>query len=231
MNNTLMALAEMMQAAFAAHAPKAYQAGRLKIRQKYGVIKPWGQKDNVNISVLLNRHAEELAKAMAKAEARLVKGESIEEVVAGFLSRVDSWSWALFPAMTLGMTTSLESNRQEIAAKLPPGKKPNLLGMSSPDSIGIIWHIVDQDACRVCQYLNGRWFDAREAYDLASRVHPNCRCPKEFDVGTPDEATVGPIEDYKPGTISDVYRNLNVSGLAQARMSRVRRANTARGKI
>ena len=233
MNRTLQRMAGEMQNQFASYLPKAYQAGRLKVYRKYGVLKPWSVRDNTNISLLLNRHAEELAKSMAKAEIQLLDGYSLDHVITNFIGRVSSWSWALYPAMTLGMNSAIDSSRHEIVAQLPPGKIPhtNLLAPYSANQIGIIWHIVDLEACRVCQYLNGRWFDAREAYNLAAHVHPGCRCPKEFDVGTPDEATVGPIPGYHPGSARDIYSNLNISGLAQARVSRVRRTNTARGKI
>ena len=67
-----------------------------------------------------------------------------------------------------------------------------------------------------------------EYYANGILVH-NCRCPPNFDVGTPDEAIVAPIPGYKPGTAEDVYKDLNIAGLAQARISKARRI-IARGK-
>jgi hypothetical protein len=93
----------------------------------------------------------------------------------------------------------------------------------SGKDIGIIWYTAeDSKVCPRCQYLAGRWFDAKEAYDIASKFHPHCRCPAHFDVGTPDEALVGPIPDYKPGTAQDVYRDLGIEGLISKRISRAR---------
>jgi hypothetical protein len=83
--------------------------------------------------------------------------------------------------------------------------------------IGIIWQIADGDACPFCQYLNGRWFDAKDAYKIVSTICPSCRCSKEFDVGLPEEALVGPIPSYRPGTSQDIHIDLNIDRLISAR--------------
>jgi hypothetical protein len=118
----------------------------------------------------------------------------------------------------MGMATATDESRNEIA------RQENI----PASDIGIIWlNSEDERVCKVCLYLAGRWFDAHEAYDIASKVHGGsntCRCPPHFDVGVPREALVGPIPDYKPGTSADV-----LSGLAQTRIN-LSRNIVARGK-
>ena len=230
-----------MQKQFAMYAPRAYQAGKLKVQRKYNLVKPWGERDNANIAVLLSRHAEEVSMSMAKAEQLIATGVSVQDVIAGYIARAGAWSWALFPAMAMGMTASVDDNRQEISAQLPPppGQLSGQVALVPANDIGIIWHTAgDGRVCKVCDFLNGRWFDGKEAVDLASKVHVHCRCNQYWDVGTPDEALVGPIPDYKPGTAQDIYSNLNIAGLAQARheanrqeLNRVRRQNTPRAGV
>ena len=239
MNETLSTLAEQMQKQAIQFLPKAYLAGKLKAQRRFGILSKWSDRDRANIILLLNRHAEELSKAMVTAETRIAAGETLASIIETFAGRVGAWSWALYPAMSLGMTSYVDDNRTEIAEMLPPPPAEQGQVARVPENdIGIIWHIVDETACKICHYLNGRWFDAHEAYSLAASTHPNCRCVRAFDVGTPDEALVGPIPDYKPGTAQDIYANLNIAGLAQARaqtgrqeMNRVRRQNTPRGVL
>ena len=120
----------------------------------------------------------------------------------------------MYPAMAMGMAAGVDDSRTEIAK-----------AESIPASdIGIIWSTRDDDkVCSKCQFLNGRWFDAKEAYALVATVHPGCRCPPTWDVGTPDEAIVGPIEGYKPGTAQDIYRDLNIEGVTKGRVAKARR--------
>ena len=241
MNEILSDMASDIQTQFAAYLPKAYQTGRIKAERKYGVISggmAWDDRDNANIALLLNRHAEELSKSMANAEQQVNDGKPINEVIQNFIGRVSSWSWALFPAMALGMAAFVDDNRQAITETIRE-RQPDLLEPIHPSDIGIIWHTAgDGRVCKICDFLNGRWFDAKEAYDIAAKTHPGCRCGHYFDVGTPDEALVGPIDNYHPGSSQDIYRDLHVHGLAQARnqtarreTNRVRRQNTPRAQV
>ena len=240
MNPVLANLSEEMQRQATQFLPQAYLRGKLKAQRKFGILSSWGDKDKANVILLLNRHAEELSKAMVTAEGRMAEGAALDSIIQTFIGRAGSWSWALFPAMALGMTAYVDENRDDIADKLPPppNQQPGQIAPVAPGDIGIIWHIVDENACKVCHFLNGRWFDGKEAYDLASKVHPHCRCPRAFDVGLPSDAFVGPIPDYKPGTAADIYSNLNIAGLAQARheenrqeLNRIRRQNTPRARV
>ena len=170
-----------MQKQFAMYAPRAYQAGKLKVQRKYNLVKPWGERDNANIAVLLSRHAEEVSMSMAKAEQLIATGVSVQDVIAGYIARAGAWSWALFPAMAMGMTASVDDNRQEISAQLPPppGQPSGQIALVPANDIGIIWHTAgDGRVCKVCDFLNGRWFDGKEAVDLASKVHPHCLLPE-----------------------------------------------------
>lgn len=219
MNPVLSELAKQIQLAAARFIPLAYALGRKKAAKKYGV-KPWGEKDNVNVTMLLNRHAEELAQSMARIEESASQGESLSALIGGLINRAGSWSWALSPAVAMGLASYVDDARQDIA---------EVEGLPAAN-IGIIWYTAeDARVCKRCLYLSGRWFDAKEAYALASTIHRNCRCSAHFDVGTPDEALVGPIPGYKPGTAQDVYRDLHVDGLVSARDKRAREI-IARGK-
>lgn len=213
MNETLSNLAQEIQKQAESFIPKAYRLGQKKAQTRYGIVKPWGDRDNVNIALLLNRHAEELSKSMAKIDQIVSQGGSLEQGINSLLARVSSWAWVLAPALAMGLAEYTSSNRQEIAATE---------GISV-DDIGIIWLTArDARVCPKCQYLNGRWFDAKQAYEVAATIHPGCRCPQHFDVGVPSEAMVGPIPGYRPGTAQDVYRDLNIEGLAKVRQSQVK---------
>ena len=212
MNPVLSDLAKKLQLAAAAFIPLAYTLGRKKAEKKYGA-RPWGEKDNVNVATLLNRNAEELSKSMAAIELKVSEGAVIGGLIDNLLGRVGSWSWVLSPALAMGLASYVDDARQDIA---------RVEALPASD-IGIIWYNAeDAKVCQRCLYLSGRWFDAKEAYALASTIHPNCRCSAYFDVGTPDEALVGPIPGYKPGTAQDVYSDLHVDGLVAARNRRAR---------
>ena len=178
MNPVLADLSEQMQKQATSYLPKAYLVGKLKAQRRVGILSKWSDRDRANIILLLNRHAEELSKAMVTAETRIAAGETLASILETFAGRVGAWSWALYPAMSLGMTSYVDDNRTEIAEMLPPPPAEQGQVARVPENdIGIIWHIVDETACKICHYLNGRWFDAHEAYDLAAAVHPNCLLP------------------------------------------------------
>lgn len=213
MNQTLSELAQQIQKRAGIYIPLAYTLGRQKVLKRYNVNRPWGTIDQVEVELLLHRHSEELAKSFAKIEERVSQGEDLADLLNGLTKRLPTWSWVLYPALAAGMAAGVNETRREIS------HEENI----PADDIGIIWYNAkDNRVCDTCLYLTGRWFDAREAYDLASKTHQNCRCPTFFDIGTPDEAIVAPIAGYRPGTAQDVYRDLNVAGLAQARISRAR---------
>jgi hypothetical protein len=223
MEPVLMELAAEMQKAANSYIPKAYEIGRAKAQAKYGVVKPWGESDNVNVELLLTRHAAELSTSMARVEQAANAGKPLAGLIDGLLKRASAWSWTLFPAMAMGLAAYVEQNRTEIAVveKIPAS------------DIGIIWLTAeDERVCKKCLYLAGRWFPAKQAYEIATTIHPGCRCSRFFDVGTPDEAMVGPIPGYRAGTADDVYRDLNVEGVGNLTKEREKRARRiiARGK-
>jgi len=201
MNPILAAMGQTLATLAAIYIPRAYRLGKDKARRKYGpAVAPWGDADNANLEILLSRHGNELARALAIIEHNASTGTVALGIgLAALANRSGSWAWVLSPAMAMGISAAVNGARMEISREegLPP------------DEIGIIWYTAkDTRVCKKCEYLAGRWFDAHEAYELAAQIHPNCRCPASFDIGTPDEALVGPIPGYRPGTIQDIYRDL-----------------------
>ena len=76
--------------------------------------------------------------------------------------------------------------------------------------IGRIWYTEKDDhVCPKCQYLNGRWFDTKDAHMIASLMGCGCRCSAQFDLGTPERAIVGPVPGYRPGTGEAIYHKLD----------------------
>ena len=217
MDPVLAKLAEDMQKLASQWIPRSYQLGKEKGQRRYNVIRPWGDRDNVNVALLLEAHSHQLAKTMAGMEIATAAGSSLSTLLEGLAGRSATWSWVLSPALAMGLASYVDETRAEIGqAEAIPA-----------NDIGVIWLTAeDQRVCSKCLYLAGRWFDARTAYDIAARIHPGCRCPAHFDVGTPDEAMVGPLETYRPGTAQEVYQNLHISELAGARVKRARRMNT-----
>lgn len=235
MDPILAQLAAEIQKQAAVFLPKAYQTGKLKGVKKYGIVTAgniWNAADNANVALLLNRHADELKKAMVRAELQINAGVPVEDVIFALMSRLKTWSWVVYPAMALGMVSYVDQNRTEIHRQENVQRQlANRPLIDRPNDIGIIWEVVDAHACKVCLYLAGRWFDAKQAYDLAAKVHPNCRCPQAFRIGTPDEALVGPVPGYRPGTSQDIYNDLNVHGLTQSRINKARAMSTPRGEV
>lgn len=225
MNARLSAIAAGMQTAAQSYIPKAYQLGREKAQSKYGTVVPWSDADNVNVELLLNRHAQELEASMVTLELQAAEGKPVQDLIKRLINRAASWAWVLSPALAMGLAAYINAARNEI------GRAEGL----EPNDIGIIWLTAeDEKVCKKCLYLAGRWFPAKQAYEIASTIHIGCRCSRFFDVGIPSEAMVGPIPGYKPGTADDVYRNLGadtISGLAQERINRARRLNIRRGKL
>jgi hypothetical protein len=75
MNPVFSQLAQQIQAQAADFLPRAYALGKKKTQQKWGISAgQWTDKDNANISLLLTRHADELAKSMAALEQRANAG-------------------------------------------------------------------------------------------------------------------------------------------------------------
>lgn len=201
MNPRLVEVGKIIQMLASRYIPRAYALGRGKVSSKYRLFKPWDASDNANIEVLLNRHGIELAKSLANMETALAEGETLETLIEGLLDRTGLWAWVLSPAMAAGMAAGVDDSRREIARQegLPV------------DEIGIIWLTAeDEKVCKKCLYMAGRWFDAHHAYDIASTIHPHCRCPAHFDVGTPSEAMVGPLPGYRPDRLGLVYGDLGL---------------------
>lgn len=215
MNPVLSGMAKALATLAALYIPRAYRMGKDKARRKYaGAVPAWGDADAANVEILLSRHGEELARTLAGIEAAAAMGEmTLGAGLAALANRSGSWSWVLSPALAMGLAAGIDGARMEISREedLPP------------EEIGIIWYAAeDARVCKKCLYLAGRWFDAHEAYEIAATIHPNCRCPASFDIGTPSEALVGPIPEYRPGTAQDIYRDLGVSGLIRDREKRAR---------
>ena len=95
--------------------------------------------------------------------------------------------------------------------------------VSNNEPVGIIWYTAEDDrVCYQCDYLNGRWFPSEQAYQIASSIHPNCRCPAHFIIGTPSDASVGPIGDYNANsTADDIFSHIGEE--ARNRYNRERR--------
>ncbi len=221
MNNNLQNLAENMMLLTNRYLPRAYQLGKDKAERKYGIISAWGDRDNINIMLLLERYKSELAKSMAKAEVALTKGFSLTDIIKNFIARAGVWSWVLSPAMAMGLAAGIEQNRTEI------GRAENL----EPSDIGIIWYNAeDERVCDKCLYLTGRWFNAKDAYEICKTIHFGCRCSRFFDVGTPDEAIVGPMPGYRAGTAQDIYRDLSIEGSISKRFRRASQYATPTSK-
>lgn len=243
MNSILADLAETMQKQAGTYIPQAYALGKAKGQSKYGTSVPWSDMDNVNVELLLNRHAEELQQAFVGIEQRINEGHSLKDELTKLVKRAASWAWVLSPALAMGLAAYVNTNRQLIAESIsteerqttePPvwNKPKQTVEMIEPNDIGVIWlNARDQRVCKRCLYLSGRWFPAKQAYEIAATIHPGCRCPSSFDIGTPDEATVGPIPGYKPGTAQDIYRDLNIDGSIRDSMRRARNASTPRGQV
>ena len=96
-------------------------------------------------------------------------------------------------------------------------------GVYNGEPVGVIWFTAEDDrVCRKCDFLNGRWFPAEQAYQLASSIHPHCRCPQHFRVGVPSDALVGPIGDYNANSTADDILS-HIGEQAQSRYNQGRR--------
>jgi len=216
MNPALADLAVSMQRLATQYIPRAYALGRDKILKRYGQILAWGERDNANLEILLSRHAKELQRAMAALELKIGQGATVEQAVG--LINENLWTWALSPATAVGIAAGVDASRAIIA------RAENL----DPSDIGVIWLTAeDAKVCKKCLYLAGRWFNAKDAYEIAATIHPHCRCPAHFDVGVPSEALVGPLPNYRAGTSEQVFENLG-SVIDQAIAARNRTANQYR---
>ena len=168
MNPALVSLAAQIQANFAKYAPKAYQLGKAKAQRKYGIIQPWGERDTVNVELLLIQHAAALSRSMALIESKASQGVPVASLIEGLISRASSWSWALAPALSMGLAAYVDQTRTAIAEQESTPKQ-----IMEPNDIGIIWWTAeDVKVCEKCNYLSGRWFDAHHAYEIANTVHP-----------------------------------------------------------
>ena len=217
MNPILEMLASQIQGLASSYIPIAYALGKKKAARR-GLIKPWSDKDSANVEMLLIRHAQELQGTMVTLEQGIVEGMTAEEAVKQLLKRVSLWAWVLSPALAAGLSAGVDENRNEIA------EDENI----PATEVGVLWYTAeDAKVCKRCEYLAGRWFPAKQAYELAATVHPRCRCPAHFDVGIPSDTTVGPIPGYQAGTIDSVYHNLGQIDHYVAKRARLARAAAA----
>lgn len=168
MNPALVSLAAQIQTAAAQYIPKAYALGKLKAQKKYKLVQPWGERDAVNVELLLIQHAAAVSRSMAAIELQASQGKPIVDLLQGLINRASSWSWALAPALSMGLATYVDQNRNEISREESTEAKP-----LDANDIGIIWWTAeDVKVCEKCNYLSGRWFDAHHAYEVANTVHP-----------------------------------------------------------
>ena len=217
MNPILEILATQIQSLATTYIPIAYAMGKKKAARR-GKLKPWSDKDSANVEMLLIRHAQELQGTMVSLEQGVNEGMTLEEAVNNLLSRVSSWAWVLSPTLAAGLSAGVDENRIEFA------EDENI----PAQDVGVLWYTAeDGKVCKRCDYLAGRWFPAKQAYELAATVHPNCRCPAHFDVGIPSEALVGPIPGYQAGTIDSVFHNLGQIDSRIAKRARLSRAAAA----
>lgn len=206
MNPALEDLGKRLLALAGRFIPLGYTLGRQKAQRRYGVDLPWTDADNVAVNTLMEQNADALAEWLARQDAALTAGADLGDVLEGMAAHAGSWAWVLSPALAMGLSRYVEEARPEIARQETEG------GLAvSADEIGVIWwNSRDDRVCPICRDLTGRWFAAKEAYELASSLHFGCRCSAHFDVGTPDEAVVGPRAPFRTGTVAQWMRQYGV---------------------
>ena len=163
MNPILALLANEMQQLASLYIPLSYAIGKKKAARR-GSIKPWSAKDSAIVELLLIRHAQELQGTMVTLEQGIAEGMTLQDAVNSLLSRVSAWAWVLSPTLAAGLSAGVDENRAEIAEEE---------GLPVQD-IGVLWYTAeDGKVCKRCDYLAGRWFPAKQAYEIAATIHPN----------------------------------------------------------
>ena len=226
----------------------AYYIGMKQAMKQTGIEHKWDETDQANVQLLQDQFRKQLEEKMNSIR-RLADKDEIENALSKLISQAHTWAWTASPALAMGKTRIaqlLQATRQatlgmvaEESVEFRENAMQILRDMTQEDSqeigvvagsgvyngepVGIIWYTAEDDrVCYQCNYLNGRWFPSEQAYQLASSIHPNCRCPAHFDIGVPSDALVGSIGDYNANsTADDIFSHIGEE--ARNRYNRERR--------
>lgn len=227
----------------------AYYIGiQQALKQTGGRIQhKWDATDQANVQLLVDQFRKQMDARMNEIR-QLSDPQEIETALQKLARQASTWAWTASPALALGkmrVAQLLEAARQAQAAmaaeetveftnevnriidELSDGGQvipEEGSGVYNGEPVGVIWFTAEDDrVCNKCDYLNGRWFPAQQAYQLASSIHPHCRCPQHFRVGVPSDALVGPIGDYNANsTADDIFSDIG-RAVARGREARPRR--------
>lgn len=225
----------------------AYYIGLQRGLKQVGITDhKWDDTDQANVQLLVDQFQKQLDIKINEIR-QLSDPEQIEQALQDLSRRASTWAWTASPALALGMNRVaqlVESARQarlamvaeesveftnevnRIIDELSDGGRvipQEGSGVYNGEPVGVIWFTAEDDrVCRKCDFLNGRWFPAEQAYQLASSIHPHCRCPQHFRVGVPSDALVGPIGDYNANSTADDILS-HIGEQAQSRYNQGRR--------
>jgi len=219
------------------HLPNAYYIGMQQALKEMRITHKWDEKDQVNVNELLEQFRIEVLNKVGAIS--MLPKEQIIPALKQFSRHATSWAWTSSPAMALGKLRVVElvnalkqEQRLQLANSIEQSTGNQLINgdfnltndakpTHDPDNepIGLIWYTEHDDkVCSKCDFLNGRWFAGNMAYQLASSIHPNCRCSANFHLGYPSDAPVGPIGDYNANsTIDDIFSQIGGGLRANAR--------------
>jgi len=233
----------------------AYYIGiQQALKQTNGrIAHKWDETDQANVQLLVDQFRKQIEAKMNDIR-QLSDPEEIETALQKLARQASTWAWTASPALALGKMrvaqlieaarqardTMLASESVEFMSEVdriidelsdgglvPPEEGS---GVYAGEPVGVIWFTAEDDrVCTKCDYLNGRWFSAQQAYQLASSIHPHCRCPQHFRVGIPSDALVGPIGDYNANSTADDILS-HIGEEAQSRYNRERRQNRRKPK-
>lgn len=191
------------------------------------IVHKWDATDQANVQLLTDQFRKQI-EARINGIRQLSEPEKIESALQQLARQATTWAWTASPALAMGkmrVAQLIEAARQARAA-MTAGESVEFVsevndiieelsdggdvipqegsGVFNGEPVGVIWFTAeDMRVCHKCDYLNGRWFPAQQAYQLASSIHPHCRCPQHFRVGVPSDALVGPIGDYNANSTAD----------------------------
>lgn len=225
----------------------AYYIGLQQAMKQTGIEHKWDETDQANVQLLTDQFKKQLEAKMNEIR-RLADKDEIEKALSKLIAQSHTWAWTASPALAMGKTriaqlleatrqatigmiaeetVEFQTETQNIIAEMTQGNDEIGVvagsGVYNGEPVGIIWYTAEDDrVCYQCDYLNGRWFPSEQAYQIASSIHPNCRCPAHFDIGTPSDASVGSIGDYNANsTADDIFSHIGEE--ARNRYNRERR--------
>lgn len=225
----------------------AYDIGLQRGLKQVGITDhKWDDIDQANVQLLVDQFRKQMDARMNEIR-QLSDPQEIETALQKLARQASTWAWTASPALALGMNRVaqlVESARRACLAMVANEsvefmqEVDNIInelsdggrvipqegsGVYNGEPVGVIWFTAEDDrVCRKCDFLNGRWFPAEQAYQLASSIHPHCRCPQHFRVGVPSDALVGTIGDYNANSTADDILS-HIGEEAQARYNQGRR--------